>query len=125
MFGCVIAGVLVVAAMKIWMRHRYGHGWHHACHGYGHHRMGRLGYWGEPDDGRYERGGRGFFLSYILRDLHLTQEQEKLARDVIADLKRAAKETVSSARDLRQKVAAALRTESFDESQAGEVLGDI
>jgi Spy/CpxP family protein refolding chaperone len=125
----VLFGVIVAAlAFKVLhhrRRWRSGH-WHHnhhlrhggygGCESFGPSPFGPAA-WGPPQ-------GRDFFHA-IIDDLHLTREQEEQAREIFKEAKSAAKEAKDLGRDLRGKVVAALRSDAFDETSTGTMLGDF
>lgn len=85
--------------------------------------------WGPPFGGR-QRPPEGGFLSgrvadWVVEDLHLTGEQERVVREVLKEMKEGAQSVRSAASSLRTDLSAALRTEGFDEVGAGELLGKL
>ncbi|MCX4242416.1 periplasmic heavy metal sensor [Paraliomyxa miuraensis] len=103
-----------------------GYGGHHGHHG--HHGPWSGGWHGPGAGGGYGRGGMGGRwwrggLSMMMRRLQLTPDQQTVVREELEQLGRTLREHRQEWHASRRDVAAALRTESFDETVMGELFG--
>jgi Spy/CpxP family protein refolding chaperone len=135
MLGFLIGTACLIGLVKVL---RFGRGYGHArsC-GWGGRGYGRGGFGGDDFGGFGGGGGFGghhggppwagfggemFFLRQLSRLLDATPGQEKVIREAVEEVRRAASELKGEGRTSRGDVAKALRSEGFDEVLFGEMF---